>query len=197
MNNKTYSCFECGQVFTQKSNLYRHKKSAHSTITHACDRCKLDFNRKDSYLRHIRKHEPVQIGSGSKTTVTNNVEQDLKDPCNFKALNGTLETHTIMAEGLAKFDPMMFLKSKYEEVKLNIKESIKERGAIKWYLSMKIKMSRRKGDEVETAEPHFRGKCNTSLKFEDIDESLKESIKKCTRLLSNTRGKAVTGPLIR
>ncbi|VDI38828.1 Hypothetical predicted protein [Mytilus galloprovincialis] len=39
-------------------------------------------------------------------------------------------------------------------------------------------MSRRKEDAIETAEPHFRGKCQTSLKLEDIDAGLKESIKK-------------------
>jgi hypothetical protein len=37
---------------------------------------------------------------------------------------------------------------------------------------MKIKTSRRKGDKTETAEQHFRGKCQTSLKFEDIDEGI-------------------------
>jgi hypothetical protein len=73
---------------------------------------------------------------------------------------------------------MTFSKIKYDDLKDVIKKVIKERGAIKWYLSMKIKMSRRKGDETETAEPHFLGKCQTSLKFEDIDEGLKESIKK-------------------
>ncbi|CAG2215764.1 unnamed protein product [Mytilus edulis] len=39
-------------------------------------------------------------------------------------------------------------------------------------------MSRRKEDAIETAEPHFRGKCQTSLKLEDIEAGLKESIKK-------------------
>ena len=43
---------------------------------------------------------------------------------------------------------------------------------------MTIQMTRRVEDGVESAEPHFRGKCQTSLKFEDIDEGLKESIKK-------------------
>jgi len=43
---------------------------------------------------------------------------------------------------------------------------------------MTIQMTRRVEDWVESAEPHFRGKCQTSLKFEDIDEGLKESIKK-------------------
>jgi hypothetical protein len=43
---------------------------------------------------------------------------------------------------------------------------------------MTIQMTRHVEDGVESAEPHFRGKCQTSLMFEDIDEGLKESIKK-------------------
>jgi hypothetical protein len=123
----------------------------------------------------MKKHENsiVQTGSGD----TRNDSKYL-DPCNFKALNGTVETHVIAAEGVSKFDPMTFSKIKYDDLKDVIKKAIKERGAIHWYLSMKIKMSRRKGDETETAEPHFRGKCQISPKFEDIDEGLKDSIKK-------------------
>ena len=45
-------------------------------------------------------------------------------------------------------------------------------------MSLKLKMSRRKGDDMETAEPHFRGKCQTALKIEDIEEGMNESIKK-------------------
>ena len=40
------------------------------------------------------------------------------------------------------------------------------------------KNERRKGDDMETVEPHFRGKCQTALKMEDIEEGMKESIKK-------------------
>ena len=180
MNNKTYSCFECGQIFTKKSNLYRHKRTAHSTKRHECMICKIQFNRQDNFLRHMKKHEAFQTGSGSSILEKNNdaTPQPMGDACSSQALDGTMRTHTIEAIGLSKFDPMMFLKNKYEEVKDVIKRTIKERGGIKWYLSIKIKMSRRKGDEVETADPHFRGKCQTCLKFEDVDEGLKESIKK-------------------
>jgi hypothetical protein len=45
-------------------------------------------------------------------------------------------------------------------------------------MSLKLKMSRRKGDDMETAEPHFRGKCQTALKMEDIEKGMNESIKK-------------------
>jgi hypothetical protein len=43
---------------------------------------------------------------------------------------------------------------------------------------MRITMIQRKGEEIETTEPHVRGKCQISLKFENIDEGLRESIKK-------------------
>jgi hypothetical protein len=48
-------------------------------------------------------------------------------------------------------------------------------------------------DETETAEPHFREKCQTSLKFEDIDEGLKESIKKMYTSFIEFQRKGVIG----
>ena len=93
-------------------------------------------------------------------------------------MHGTVETITLEAKGLNKFDPMTFLKSKYDDIKKAIKNAITEKCGMKWYMSLKLKMNRRKGDDMETAEPHFRGKCQTALKIEDIEEGMKESIKK-------------------
>jgi hypothetical protein len=42
---------------------------------------------------------------------------------------------------------MTFLRSKYDEVKNAIKQENKERGGVKWYLAMKINLSRRKGEK--------------------------------------------------
>ena len=55
----------------------------------------------------MKKHEHsiVQTGSGD----TKNGSKNL-DPCNFKALNGTVATHTIHAEGMSTFDLMTFFK---------------------------------------------------------------------------------------
>ena len=170
-----YKCNICGKFFAHKHSICRHKKTAHAMSKWRCNTCDTTFTRKDNYQRHMKKHEHsiVQTGSGD----TKNGSKNL-DPFNFKALNGTVATHTIHAEGISTFDLMTFLKSKYDDLKDVIKQAIKERGGIKWYLSMRIKMIRRKGEEIETAEPHFRGKCQKSLKFEDIDEGLRESIKK-------------------
>ena len=125
----------------------------------------------------MKKHENATVQTGDGISHNRNNTANI-DSCNFKALNGTVKTHVIPAEGVSKFDQMTFSKIKYDDLKDVIKKAIKERGAIKWYLPIKITMSRRKGDENETAEPHFRGKCQTRLKFEDINERLKESIKK-------------------
>jgi len=56
---------------------------------------------------------------------------------------------------------MLFLKSKYEEVKNVLRQVIKERGGLKWYLALKVKLSRRRWDGVDTVQLHFRGKCQT------------------------------------
>lgn len=50
-------------------------------------------------------------------------------------------------------------------------------------------MSRRNAELLETAEPHFRGKCQTSLKVEDIDEGLKESFKKMSTSFADYQNK--------
>ena len=175
LQRKIYFCYECRKLFKQKEGLSRHKMNVHAMSKWRCNTCDSTLTRKDNYQRHMKKHENaiVQTGSGD----TRNGSKNL-DPCNFKALNGTVETQVIPAEGVSKFDPMTFLKSKYDDLKDVIKQAIKERGGIKWYLSKKVKMTRRKGEENEKTEPHFRGKCQTSLKFEDIDEGMKESIKK-------------------
>ncbi|CAG2253718.1 unnamed protein product [Mytilus edulis] len=68
--------------------------------------------------------------------------------------------------------------TQYDDVKDVIKSKIKERSGLKWYLSMKVKMSRRKADAIETAEPHFRGKMPDQFKIRGYRCQLKESIKK-------------------
>ena len=199
-----HRCQDCNKSFAFYQGLHRHKITAHRGTSFSCPHCEVSVNRKDTLMRHMKRYHPNggQVGLGE----TNNTEQlstpeltpsstpadgvpsPLTDrnapaateeaPCDLQALGGTLRTKTIKASGISKFDPMLFLKNKYEEVKTVLKNAIRERGAVKWYMSMKVKMSRKQGDKTETVEPHFRGKCQTALKWEDLDEVMQESIKK-------------------
>ncbi|CAG2214069.1 KRAB [Mytilus edulis] len=156
MAKSPIKCGVCGKSFSHKESLMRHRRSVHTGMKWHCATCDMVFSRKDNFQRHKRNHDkqPVQNGGGVTTTSTETNEKT--DPCNFKALNGTVETHTIDANGLNKFDPMSFLKSQYDDVKDVIKRKIKERGGLKWYLSMKVKMSRRKVDNIEL-QSHISG----------------------------------------
>jgi uncharacterized Zn-finger protein len=125
-----YTCDICGKVFKHKQHLYRHKKTAHSTERFDCHTCYTQFNRKDNYQRHMKKHEnaTVQTGDGISHNRKNTANID---SCNFKALNGTVETHVIPAEGVSTFDPMTISNIKYDDLKDVIKKAITQRGAIK------------------------------------------------------------------
>ncbi|XP_041351368.1 uncharacterized protein LOC121370296 [Gigantopelta aegis] len=179
-----YGCSDCGQTFAHKQSLNRHKKTAHGSPKLTCSQCKMTFTRRDNLHRHLKTH--LQQGGANESTPrgtsatepTPTQQEPVEPPCDLQALGGTMQVHTIPGEGIQKYDPMTFLKGKYDEVKKVLKQAIKDRGELKWYLTIKVKMSRRKGEVVETVEPHFRGKCQTSLKFEDPDEGMKESIKK-------------------
>lgn len=182
-------CMTCGKSYSHKQGLSRHKSTAHSGKKHVCKPCRKTFNRRDNYLRHI-KSQRCQQRRDSSTDIDENVEIKLYK-CNVKALNGTIETHNIETKGLNQFDcisifdPMTFMNSQYDNVNDIIKQKVRDSGGIKWYMSMKMRMSRTNGELQETAEPYFRGKCQTSLKVEDIDVGLKESIDKMNTAFSN------------
>ena len=44
-------------------------------------------------------------------------------------------------------------------------------------MTMQVKLTKSKGDQVETMEPFFHGRCHIVLKLEDIDPAMKESMK--------------------
>ena len=55
---RPYCCAECGQTFKHGSNLARHKKRFHSSITEVinCDLCSESFQDKTSLNKHILSH---------------------------------------------------------------------------------------------------------------------------------------------
>ncbi|XP_071085832.1 uncharacterized protein [Haliotis cracherodii] len=176
--NKMYSCQICDKTFAQSQSLNRHKRTSHRSQEYNCNQCKLNFTRKDNWQRHMKSMHPpakhVQIGGGA----VDDEQRQLDNPCRQEALKGTMKVYTIPGEGVAKYDPMTFLRSHFEEVKSILKKAVTEKGAMKWYLAIKVKMTRRRGDMIDTAEPVFRGKCQTALKWEDLEEGMRGSIKK-------------------
>ena len=150
LSTSSHVCNTCCKSFAQRAGLSRHMKTAHTDAKWNCTICETTFGRRDNYQRHLKAHN--QIGGGSNkarnkvrqqsyivkhqgtvrqselTQDNDTTEQQPVETCNDRALGGTVTTHTITTEGIAKFDPMTFLRSKYDNVKDVIKQAIKERG---------------------------------------------------------------------
>lgn len=73
---------------------------------------------------------------------------------------------------------MTFLKVKEEAIRSILKKERIERKRIKFYLTLHVRFTKTKWDQVEIAEPHFHGRCHIVLNNEDIEPALRESIMK-------------------
>ena len=55
-----FSCDQCGESFTQKCHLNRHKQSKHAGVKYSCDKCNYQATRKDNLNRHMKnKHRRI------------------------------------------------------------------------------------------------------------------------------------------
>ena len=50
-----FKCDECGKCFSQSSNVYHHKLSAHMGVRHPCEHCQYKATTKSNLKRHIYK----------------------------------------------------------------------------------------------------------------------------------------------
>lgn len=201
-----WSCHECDKTFEYKKTLNRHVPS-HASQTWKCDVCHKDFGRKylmkrhsqvhgaplhsccgksfwrnDKYHEHLRRHNQHggAVVENNEDTPQDEVLNDNSQPtedCSEEALGGTFKVISIPAEGLNKLDPMMLLKHQYDVIKKKLEKAVIQ-GGVKWYLSIQVQFSKPKGETVERVMPHFRENCQISLKEADIDEGLRESIRK-------------------
>ena len=201
MGPATHNCDVCGKSFQRKSDLNRHQRTVHGSATLQCGNCGARFSRKDSLMRHIKNHHPsdhqcnntdvedmdvregqsnanYQMGgadTSTEETVDNNTHACITSE---EAINGNLKKISIPAEDQTKFDPMAFLKSKEEQIRSLLREVLKKRLRIKFYITLQVRFSKTKGDQVQTTDPFFHDRCHVVLKKEDIEFSLRESMKK-------------------
>jgi hypothetical protein len=148
----------------------------------------MQFNRRDSYLRHQKnqhrnstfEHDTIPIilkESPNRTTSNNqiggggeNKNENVECISEEEAINGNLKVYHYPAQDKTKFDPLSFLRSKFDDVKKTLKVALQKRQSTKWYLTMQVRFTKEKKDATETVEPHFHGKCHVALKMEDVDK---------------------------
>ena len=57
-SNNKYACDMCKKSFTDKSNLFRHKK-VHSNFRLNCDQCEKSYTTRSDLTRHMKTHSNV------------------------------------------------------------------------------------------------------------------------------------------
>ncbi|XP_033761654.1 uncharacterized protein LOC117343421 [Pecten maximus] len=190
--DKRWKCNVCNKEFVRKDLLTRHKKY-HGQPIYTC--CGKPFYRTDKYREHVKSHNIIETCAGNQVEITKPMERNTTDASEgaviptagkdkstdeedcSEALGGAFKVITLSVEEIVKFDPMSLLKQKYDDIKRKLDRAVVE-GGVKWYLSIQVQFSKPKGEKVERVTPHFRGKCQISLKSEDLDGAMKESIKK-------------------
>ena len=119
----------------------------------------------------------TQVGMGNQQPASEiKSPQTEQEECT-EALGGSFKVVTIPATPSYRFDPLMLLKHKYDDIKRKIKTAVTQH-SMKWYLSIQIYFSKPKRETMEQVTLHFCGNCQIALKAEDIDENLQELIKK-------------------
>ena len=116
----------------------------------------------------------------SDQTEKENDIQNQEDDCitSEEAIEGNLMKVSIEARDQTKYDPMAFLKVKEEKIRQILKDEIRKRQRIKFYITLQFRLTKNKGDQVEITEPFFHGKCHVLLKVEDMEEAIRESFMK-------------------
>ena len=147
-------------------------------------KCGVSFSRKDNYMRHIKNHPsfhtrkensiashynantPLIMQEGKGTNQKEESKDVTTNDCltEEEVIEGNLKKITILAEDQTKHDPMAFLKSKEDTIKSTLREALKKRLRIKFYLTLQFRFNKIKGDQVQTTAPFFHGKCHIVLK---------------------------------
>ena len=94
---------------------------------------------------------------------------------------GTFCTETIYPSKTSTSDLQLFLSTVRDDVVHRIKDATVEKGGIKWYLNVTLKMIRHVIDtEIEVCTPHFRSCCSLALPGEDPDvHTAMEKVNSC------------------
>ena len=147
----------------------RHMKNHHSSDTY----------KQNTNASHHVNMVPQNPQEGKGTRQEESKDVAINDCITSEeAIAGNLKKITISAEDQTKYDPMAFLKSKEEQIRVLLREELKKRLRIKFYITLQVRFNKIKGDQVQTTDPFFHGRCHVVLKKEDIEFSLRESMKK-------------------
>ncbi len=170
-NEISFDCPECGKKFGRKDNMLSHLSNHTRSFT--CSHCEEVFTTKQNLKQHMKVKHPKSSKRKLELAVSPNKRQ--------RVLQEAFDVFTV--HSIYPSNPEVDLLSFFNESKLEIKSTLinelELKGAMKWYLTTQVVLSRMDVEEnEERISPHFRSKCMVDLTFDTIESNIDQSIGK-------------------
>ena len=161
--NELFTCDQCEYTTPRKEKLLRHLRSNHVEKNIKCELCLYVTDRIERMERH--KEAIHEVKNCDECDFTTTSQHDMKkhknsehQPDDFheeQAFNKLLYNKIWHVDGMK--DLLVALQAYKPKIRNTLKDYMKEKGGMKWYLGVKVTMHKldRDGDIIQVATPGF------------------------------------------
>ena len=178
--NELFKCEQCEYSSPRKDRLRQHIRSQHLENKIKCDQCDFVTDTNPALKKHVNAMHVVKgcnecdfkTKSRREMKRHKDTQHQPDDYYENSAFNKLLYEKTWKVRG--NFDPLTVLQVYHPKIKNTIQHYLNEKGAMKWYIGMKVIMKNMVYDdvakEVDQVDPGFTSRPSITAMISDFDE---------------------------
>ena len=178
--NELFKCEQCEYSSPRKDRLRQHIRSQHLENKIKCDQCDFVTDTNPALKKHVNAMHVVKgcnecdfkTKSRREMKRHKDTQHQPDDYYENSAFNKLLYEKTWKVRG--NFDPLTVLQVYHPKIKNTIQHYLNEKGAMKWYIGMKVIMKKMDYDniakEVDQVDPGFTSRPTITTMISDFDE---------------------------
>ena len=178
--NELFKCEQCAYSSTRKDRLRQHIRSKHLEKKMKCDHCDFVTDRNHNMKKHVNAMHMVKgcnecdfkTKSLREMKSHKDTQHQPDDYYENSAFNKLIYDKAWRVRGI--IDPMMALTIYHPKIKNTIQHYLNEKGAMKWYIGMKVIMKKMDysddGKQVGQIDPGFTSRPRITAMMYNFDE---------------------------
>ena len=184
--NELFTCEQCEYTTPRKDKLLRHHRSMHVEKNIKCELCEYVTDRNDLMKRHKEaKHQVNKCAECDFSTTSLPKMKKHKNsqhpPDTFheeSAFNKLFYNKIWQVDGIE--DLLVAIHAYKPKIRNTLKDYIKEKGGLKWYMGVKVTMHKmdRDGDTIQVATPGFTTNPRIQQTMWDFDQDYNNTSEK-------------------
>ena len=180
--NIVLECKQCEYKTQDGSNLNRHIRSKHVKKNIKCEQCNFETDRNDMMKRHVKAMHTLKTCNECEFSTKSIREMKIHKRTQHEpdesevnsAMNNLFYEKTWKVRGLK--DPLSTLQVYKGKIRNTMIHYLKTKGAMKWYIGMKVRMYRPTGNgTVQEASPGFSSTPKLSPHMWNFENLYKEA----------------------